>query len=259
MKPDGTITLPGSSEAVIPGNPNKTVTGPAVIKPDGEIDVGEGGTVDTDGDGDADVTGPAIVHPDGTVTKAYTVTVNDSYAAATGAGSYDNGTTVTVHAGSRGGYTFNGWTSSDVTVSAASGADFSFTMPAKNVTLTANWRHNGGGGSSSSGGTTYPPTVKDPDHGDVTVSPKNPSKGETVIICPDPDKGYEVDDVVVTKPDGTKVPVKDRGDGTWSYTQPGSKVTVKVTFRKIESNTYDQCKHGKGCPLWPFEDVTSDA
>jgi len=70
----------------------------------------------------------------------YTVTVNGSYASATGAGTYREGVTVTVNAGTRSGYTFTGWTTGDgVTFSDAKSTTATFTMPGKNVTVTANW------------------------------------------------------------------------------------------------------------------------
>ena len=43
----------------------------------------------------------------------HTVTVNDSYAQTTGAGNYAEGATVAIDAGTRSGYTFDGWTSAD--------------------------------------------------------------------------------------------------------------------------------------------------
>lgn len=47
---------------------------------------------------------------------AYTVTVDGSTAETTGAGRYSEGETVTIHAGTKSGYTFNGWTGTgDVT------------------------------------------------------------------------------------------------------------------------------------------------
>ena len=91
----------------------------------------------------------------------YTVTVNGSYAQTTGAGSYAEGDTVKLDAGTCSGYTFDGWTSSDgVTFANAGNAQTTFTMPDKAVTVTANWtkRSSGGGGggsSSSSGGGSY--------------------------------------------------------------------------------------------------------
>ena len=74
----------------------------------------------------------------------YTVTVNSSYAAVTGAGSYTIGDTVTINAGNRSGYTFNGWTinSGSITIGSSSSTSTSFTMPAENVTVTANWKQN---------------------------------------------------------------------------------------------------------------------
>jgi uncharacterized repeat protein (TIGR02543 family) len=93
---------------------------------------------------------------DVTVTTAviYTVTLSNGGNGATGSGSYTAGTTVNIYAGNRSGYTFTGWTSSDVTITGASSKNASFTMPAKNVTIKANWSYNsgsgGGGGSSSS-------------------------------------------------------------------------------------------------------------
>lgn len=70
----------------------------------------------------------------------YTVTVNGSYAAANGAGSYKHGDTVTIDAGSRENYSFSGWTSPDgVAFANPDSVITTFTMPAKDVTVTANW------------------------------------------------------------------------------------------------------------------------
>ena len=86
--------------------------------------------------------------------KLYSVTVNGSYAQTTGTGSYAEGATVAIDAGTRSGYTFDGWTSSDgVTFANAGSAQTTFTMPDKAVTVTANWTKkstgsDGGGGSS---------------------------------------------------------------------------------------------------------------
>ena len=83
-----------------------------------------------------------------TVQKAYAVTVNGSYAQTTGAGSYAKDATVTIDAGTRSGYTFNGWTSEDgVTFANAGSKQTTFTMPDRNVTVTANWKKKSSGGS----------------------------------------------------------------------------------------------------------------
>lgn len=72
----------------------------------------------------------------------YAVAVNDSYAAVTGAGSYAEGTVVTIDAGQRPGYRFTGWQSDDpeLTLADAAQSTTSFTMPGHDVTLTATWQ-----------------------------------------------------------------------------------------------------------------------
>lgn len=72
----------------------------------------------------------------------YAVAVNDSYADATGAGSYAEGTVVTIDAGQRPGYRFTGWQSDDPELRLADAAQSttSFTMPGHDVTLTATWQ-----------------------------------------------------------------------------------------------------------------------
>lgn len=99
-----------------------------------------------------------ITYINGTLTVAeclYTVTVTGG----TGSGTYAEGTTVTITANDRSGYIFTGWTSADVTFIDATARTTSFTMPAKAVTVTANYRQSTSGGSddeedSRSGGST---------------------------------------------------------------------------------------------------------
>ena len=87
------------------------------------------------------------------VDAVYDVTVVDG----TGSGKYSEGQKVVIKANDKSGYTFTGWTGSDGVVFAdASVRETSFTMPAKGVTVTANFRSNGSGGSGGvvpSGGT----------------------------------------------------------------------------------------------------------
>lgn len=55
----------------------------------------------------------------------------------------------------------------------------------------------------------------------------------SVAITPTPDDGYEVEDVIVTDEDGEGVPVTENPDGSWSYEQPESDVTIEVIFGEI--------------------------
>ena len=87
----------------------------------------------------------------------YPVTVNKSYASSTGAGDYAADETVTIHAGSRSNYKFNGWTSdsTDVTLANANKADTTFTMPNHAVTVTASWTYTGSSSDDDDEDTYY--------------------------------------------------------------------------------------------------------
>ena len=102
---------------------------------------------------------------------------------------------------------------------------------------------------------TYPPVVDGGDNGDVTVTPKNPEMGDTVVITPAPDAGYEVDEITVTDKNGNPITVIDNGDGTYSFKQPSGKVNIEVTFREIVK----VCPGDKTCPMYGFTDLDSSA
>jgi uncharacterized repeat protein (TIGR02543 family) len=70
----------------------------------------------------------------------YLLTVYDSFAPVTGAGSYREGTAVRIHAGARPGSVFTGWTSPEVMPDEPHSADTGFLMPGKAVNITANWK-----------------------------------------------------------------------------------------------------------------------
>ena len=181
----------------------------------------------------------------------YAVTVNGSYDAQnSGAGSYAAGSVVTVRAGSRSGYTFNGWTSgSNVVFDDASAAETTFTMPEGSVTVTANWSRDGG--SSSSGRDDSDPSyaVGIPDkteNGSVSVSPKNASQGDRVTVTVKPDAGYELDSLKVLDKDGRELALTDKGDGRFTFIMPAGRVEVKAAFT-------EEVK------ISPFRDVPTDA
>ena len=75
----------------------------------------------------------------------YSVTVGGSYAAKTGAGSFAEGVTVQISAGTRAGYIFAGWTSADVMLSDPTSPEASFVMPGKAVAVAAAWSAVSGG------------------------------------------------------------------------------------------------------------------
>ncbi len=180
----------------------------------------------------------------------YAVTVNNSYADASGAGSYAAGIVVAVSAGNRSGYTFNGWTTdSGVAFDDANAAETTFIMPDGNVTVTANWSKNSGSSSSDRGDSDPRYTVGIPDkteNGSVSVSPKNAGQGDRVTVTVKPDEGYELGNLTITDSKGNELPLTDQGDGKFTFIMPAGKVEVKATFT-------EEVK------ISPFRDVSTDA
>lgn len=85
-----------------------------------------------------------------------------------------------------------------------------------------------------------------PDNGSITVSPKHPAKGSTVIITVEPDEGYALDEITVTDKDGNSLKLTDKGDGKYSFTMPSGKVDIDATFKKLVETS-------------PFADVSTVA
>ena len=169
----------------------------------------------------------------------YTVTVNGSYAGETGEGSYLAGASVTVSAGERAGYSFAGWTAEGVDLADESAENVTFTMPANDVTLTAEWDY-----IATPGDPTYRPIIDEPENGGVTTSPSRPEAGDTVTVNPEPDEGYEVDEIIVTDKDGNPVEVTRNPDGSYSFTQPEGAVTIEVTFRPASGLPFTDVAEG---------------
>ena len=164
----------------------------------------------------------------------------------------NNGTDYIVkRAGSEGAYTYTVLAKSGLTSgvyltnpSGALASNYYVSSTANGVwTVSYSAPYSGGGSSSSS--RRYDVSAPSVKHGDVTVSPKNASKGDTVTITVKPDSGYELDTLTVKDASGSKIKVKDKGDGKFTFTMPASKVTVSAEFAEIE--TLD------------FADVSTDA
>ena len=112
------------------------------------------------------------------------------------------------------------------------------------ITLTFPATSSGStGGGGGTGVTTYPITVKSAKNGDVTASHKSASKGTTVTLTVDPDKGYVLDTLTVLDGNNKDLKLTEK-NGKYTFTMPASKVTVEAAF-KAEQST------GKN----PFTDV----
>ena len=91
----------------------------------------------------------------------------------------------------------------------------------------------GGGGSSAP---AYPVSTPDKmENGSVTVSPRNASKGTTVTVTVTPDSGYVLETISVIDKTGNDLKLTDKGNGKYTFTMPGSKVEIKVTFMEDNS------------------------
>ena len=91
------------------------------------------------------------------------------------------------------------------------------------------------GSGSSSSSRRYDVSAPSVKHGDVTVSPKTASKGDTVTITVKPDSGYVLETLTVTDKNGNELTLKDKGSGKYTFTMPAGKVEVKATFMEDNS------------------------
>ena len=155
---------------------------------------------------------------------------------------------VTLPIPTRRGYDFRYWSNGSATYSG--GASYTVT---DDVTLTAQWSAKSQGGSSSdSGPATYSPTLDVSDGGTIKVSPRTPEAGDKVTITPDPDSGYEVDQVTVTDRDGDEIRVTANRDGTYTFTQPRGRVTIEVTFvRETGETTFSDVSE----TYWAYDEI----
>ena len=129
-------------------------------------------------------------------------------------------------------------TDTEITVSYTAGSvTVQTTQKIKVVSSSA---HTGDSGSSD---TTYGITVKSAKNGDVTASHKSASKGTTVTLTVDPDKGYVLDTLTVLDGKDKEIKLTEK-NGKYTFTMPAGKVTVEGKF-KAEQST------GKN----PFTDV----
>ena len=144
-------------------------------------------------------------------------------------------------AGSEGAYTYTVLAKSGLTsgvyLTDPSGAlaNNYYVSSTANGVWTVSYSAPSSGGGSSSSSRRYDVSAPSVKHGDVTVSPKNASKGDTVTITVKPDSGYELDTLTVKDASGSKIKVKDKGDGKFTFTMPASKVTVSAEFAEIET------------------------
>ncbi|MEE0510706.1 MAG: hypothetical protein UDG94_05705, partial [Peptococcaceae bacterium] len=100
---------------------------------------------------------------------------------------------------------------------------------------------------------SYEINVADTDNGSVSVD-KYATEGDTVTITVSPDKAYKLDELTVTA-NGKDVELTDNGDGTYTFTMPGSKVQISAIF--VEDENYEEPTPEEPSSDMPFGDVNT--
>ena len=106
--------------------------------------------------------------------------------------------------------------------------DITVTIGGKTYTLTVTGPVSGGPVGPSN--PSYPITVADSEGGNVTSSLTAARQGTTVTLTVVPEEGNQLDSLTVTDFWGNELELKDQGDGTYTFTMPGSQVEVKAGF-----------------------------
>ena len=165
--------------------------------------------------------------------QTYTVTFETSGGSAVAPVTVDAGSTATKPADpTKSGHNFGGWYK-DSTLQTP--WDFANGTVTADTTLYAKWTANPPAPSYDDSDPTYAVSAPAAENGSVTVSPKNASAGSTVTITVKPDSGYVLETISVTDRNGNDLKLTDRGNGKYTFTMPGSRVEVKVTFMEDNS------------------------
>ena len=132
-------------------------------------------------------------------------------------------------------------------------ASASFTVPTdQNISIGEDYEEPGTDPGTNPGGTTggavtYAVSVPEATTGGaLSVSPKRAAKGDTVTITVRPDKGYELEKLAVTDSKGNEVKLTSAGQNQYTFTMPGSKVEIQVSFKPAQITN-------------PFTDVSKGA
>lgn len=136
------------------------------------------------------------------------------------------------------------------TTEVIAGRKYSFTMPARAVTITVMWKIVSSGEDSnkddrdthtSSENPIRPPVYSVTNKnestligGKISFSSERAKANDTVTITVTPDKGYENNTPVILDKNGNPVRIIDNNDGTFSFKMPDGEVNVDTRFSKID-------------------------
>ena len=147
----------------------------------------------------------------------------------------------------RSGYVFDGWFTQET-----DGEEVTTdTVFIEETTIYAHWSY-----APTPVSPSYRVTVEDTVNGEAESSRSWASKGTTITLTVVPDDGYELASLTITKSNGDEVQFTDKGNGKFTFTMPGSNVTVEAIFKAITPG-YDDCPQDETCPIWPFTDAST--
>ena len=134
--------------------------------------------------------------------------------------------------------------------------------------ISVGWTEPRSSGTGSSGGSSasavYSITVEDTAHGTVQANRTRASSGTTVTLTVTADRGYELDDLIVTDSKGNELKLTDKGSGKYTFKMPGRKVTVEAVFVPVEIEDVPvpvetPCDGGASCLSRAFPDLDPTA
>ena len=107
--------------------------------------------------------------------------------------------------------------------------DDKFTMPDSNVEVKAIFEKNTSDGSG--GVTTYSITIRSSKNGNVSAIHRSAAKGAVVTLTVDPDKGYELDNLIVLDSKDQELKLT-RKSGKYTFTMPPARSPSRPASRK---------------------------
>ena len=99
-------------------------------------------------------------------------------------------------------------------------------MPGSNVTVSVSFKL-----TEQPAKPVYKITINETQNGQVSVPESTYCEDSSVIITTIPNEGYIVDKVSVTDTSDNALTVTDQGNGKYTFTMPGSDVTISVSFK----------------------------
>lgn len=149
---------------------------------------------------------------------------------------------------SKRGYTFDGWKIGDKTYTTLTEEALTKLNGTQTAAPVFTAQQSGGtSGSGGGGGPVRTPTgavtAAKSEHGEVSITPKNASKGSTVMIKAVPKEGYALKTIAVTDQSGKPVAVTEK-DGRFTFVMPACNVTLTPVFERqpAQNVSFDDVK-----------------